>query len=405
MIGPDDPQRRIELRPEFIDDRGGRHFLIGMDGRWLARLVAAQDSNDLRLAVDDEGAVMGVEWRSLLLAVIGMARAEHRSPVMVPVGSPLLLRHVARGVGFVGPLRGALSLTVDPRGLQPVPPRSGSLEDRFLSDLELFLPAMTVAAAKRPAGWLRSALRSASSGVTGTIHLTVSDGSRVKPLWVAVPLNDDVMAECVAMAVDTAMAIRRRFHPHADKVRMFFDQSIPGLRSGDIAGLAEAYVRDVHLNPAFALARQLEVLDRQRHERHATRSPEQAAHRGPVTVLPPLTRVDSVVAHELWHQIEFGYESGQYRNSVEFRRVVGGYFGVDTLEHVLKGGSAQAAPEWQVARARLAAEVSNYATTNPKEATAELFTQWWCTRADPPPAARFFGEVMERFFPRASLGG
>lgn len=43
-------------------------------------------------------------------------------------------------------------------------------------------------------------------------------------------------------------------------------------------------------------------------------------------------------------------------------------------------------------------EVSAYATTNPSEATAELFKLWWCTRDDPPPIARFFGELLERYF-------
>jgi hypothetical protein len=402
MIEPDHTQLAVELQPEFLDDQGRRHFLVGADGRLLTRLVAAEANDELRVAVDDDGPAMSVaEWQGLLLAVIGMARAERRSRVVLPVGSQLLLRYVARASGFGGPLRGALSLSLDPPALPTMAPGAGAgaPEDRFLADLNSLLPGTTVTAAKRPAGWLRSALRSASAGVAGTIHFTVNDGSGIKPLWVAAPLNDDVMAECVAMAVDTAMAIRRRFHPHVDGVRMFFDQSIHGLRSGEIAGLAEAYVRDVHLNPAFALARELEVLDRQRQERRSARSPEQVARRGPITVLPPFTRVDSVVAHEFWHQIEFGFESGQYRNSVEFRRAVGGYFGVETLEHVLKGGAPHAAPEWRIARARLAAEVSDYATTNPKEATAELFTQWWCTRADPPPSARFFGEVMERFFP------
>jgi hypothetical protein len=287
----------------------------------------------------------------------------------------------------------------------PVARPAISVEERFLADLRLFLPGMTVVASGRPAGWLRSALRSASAGVPGTVPLTVSDASGAKALWVAVPVGDDVMAESVAMVIDTAMAVRRRFHPLVDRVRVFFDQPIHGLRTGEIAGLAAAFVRDVHLNPAFARAGELEVFERQRDARRANPPPGQAPRRPPITVLPPFTRSDSVTAHEFWHQIEFGYESAHYRDSVEFRRALGGYFGVDTLEHVVRGGDGKAPSDWQLAFVRLATEVSGYATTNPKEATAELFTQWWCTAADPPPPARFFGELMARFFPAGDRAG
>jgi len=200
------------------------------------------------------------------------------------------------------------------------------------------------------------------------------------------------MAEGVALAIDTSLAIRRRFQPRLDHVRIFYDQHIEGLRSGKVAGTAEAWIHDIHLNPAYATAGQAEVLA-------ATPKKARTVH----ILLPPYTWIDSVVAHEHWHQLEFSFEGDSYRQSVEFRRAIGAYFGVETLEHVIKGASAGAPDAWRAAHHRLVNEVSAYAATNPKEATAELFTQWWCTSRSRPPCARYFGDILRRFFPQADL--
>jgi hypothetical protein len=403
MIGRDDLEFSVELHHQLVDSEGRRHLTAWADGRSLGEVITSVDQGWLRVWIDDgDGAAPALaERQSVLRAVVALAQAEQYPGVVLTAGDQrLLLRHAARSAGFVGPLRG--DLTRDFRG-PPPPPTGENLADRFVADLNLLLPGLTVMAANRPAGRFRSALRNASSGLDATAHLTVGDASGSVPLRLAVPLEDDVMAEGVARGIDTAMAVRRRFHPLVDGVRVFYDQSAHGLRSGTVAGLAEASVRDVHLNPSFALASQLELLDRQLRERRSQpRQSGLAPPRPSLTVLPPFTRIDSVVAHEFWHQIEFGFESSHYRDSVEFRRAAGAYFGVETLEHVIKGASQGAPQAWQVARARLEQEVSAYATTAPKEATAELFAQWWCTVAAPPPSARFFGEVLQRFFPPPS---
>src|SRR4029077_10266745 len=131
----------------------------------------------------------------------------------------------------------------------------------------------------------------------------------------SVPIAADVMAECVAMTIDTALSVRRRFRPLVDGVRIFYDHAIQGLRVGTVAGVAEAAVRDIHLNPAYALASESELLERSLRER----APEAEVRHRPLTSLPPFTRVDSVVAHEYWHQIEFGFETSRYADSVGFR--------------------------------------------------------------------------------------
>jgi hypothetical protein len=222
----------------------------------------------------------------------------------------------------------------------------------------------------------------------GTVHLTVHDGSDAEPLRLAVPFGEAVLVEGVAISIDTALAIRGRFRPLVDDVRIFYDQSLQGLRTGSVAGAAYSAVRDIHLSPAYA---SVVAMDTQP-GRHLGWQP-------PHVALAPFTRIDSVVAHEYWHQIESGLESSRYGDSVEFRRALGGYFGVETLEHVIKGSSKGAPAHWQEAYRRLHDEVSAYAATAPKEATAELFSQWWCTASDPPPSARFFGEVLRRVFP------
>jgi hypothetical protein len=408
MTGPDQPQLSVELRSEAIDGRGRRRFSAWADDRLLGRLTTAEDRGWLQVEVEEEGGVNGTaERQALIAATIATARTEHLSGVVLAANSLLLVRHEARAAGFTGPLRaelvGDLRDLRDPRDPGRSPLGRQALQQRFLADLQRLLPGVVLEATDRTAGRLRSLLRSASTGVAGTVHLTAQSQLGDEPLRLAVPLGEDVLTEGVALAVDTALSVRRRFHPLIDGVRIFYDHSVQGLRTGTIGGVAEAYVRDVHLNPAYASVGEMVALDRFLRQRRGQPDPGEPERRSPLTVQPPFTRIDSVVAHEYWHQIEFGLESGRYRDSVDFRRVVGNYFGVETLEHVIKGASSSAPPAWQAAYLRLAREVSAYATTAPKEATAELFAQWWCTALAPPPSALAFGDVLRRFFPEADL--
>jgi hypothetical protein len=81
--------------------------------------------------------------------------------------------------------------------------------------------------------------------------------------------------------------------------------------------------------------------------------------------------------------------------------VLGEELGVATFEHALRGGEAGAPPEWRSARARIVREVSVYATTNQREATAEMFKLWWCSAPEAPPAplVACFGRLIDRFYP------
>jgi hypothetical protein len=86
---------------------------------------------------------------------------------------------------------------------------------------------------------------------------------------------------------------------------------------------------------------------------------------------------------------------------VEFNRALGEELGVETFEHALRGRDAGAPEPWRAGFRRIVAEVSPYATTNMREATAELFKLWWCASPQSPPAplvARF-GALLDRYYP------
>jgi hypothetical protein len=107
--------------------------------------------------------------------------------------------------------------------------------------------------------------------------------------------------------------------------------------------------------------------------------------------------VDGTVAHEWWHQIDAHFQARRYRESIEFRREIGHYFGVETIEHAT-AVQANAPDAWKAAHERVAGEVSSYGGTNPKEATAELFKLWWCNVGEPTPVVRLFGQLLARYF-------
>lgn len=397
MTGHDQPGA-VQLRRTASVDGDTHAFTAHLGDRVLADVTMVPDRGGLRLTVDLTPAIVPTasDLAAILAAAVAEARAAGVPALALAADGNLRLRYHARAAGFTGPLRSDLVLALRSPP-SPDTPTSLSAQDRLMADLRMLLPGVEIKPARAP-GVLRSLLRGASSGVVGTVHMTVFDPSDLDPLKISVPVAHDVMAEGVAMTIDTALSVRRRFRPLVDGVRIFHDHAIQGLRAGTVAGVAEATVRDIHLNPAYALLSEMELLERSIRER----SPATDVRRRPTTSLPPFTRLDSVVAHEFWHQIEFGFETSRYGDSVAFRRAIGRYLGVETLEHAIKGGNANAPPAWQAARARLAEEVSTYATTAPKEATAELFAQWWCTPAAPPPPAQFFGSLLAQFFPPAT---
>ncbi|HEX3425213.1 MAG TPA: hypothetical protein VHT30_03720 [Acidimicrobiales bacterium] len=371
-----------------------RQFGVLIDGQPSGRVLASSVPGRMSVAVVDVPAeARTVQRRALLSAVLAHARAEGVPEVVLVADTDLLLRYDARALGFRGGLRQNL-VWDGPASRVGVAP---DLQDRFLAELRSLLPDVSVAVAHR-SGWMRSIARSASGERAEVVSLDAQHRLDDHPLRVLAPLAADLMPEGVALSVDTALAIRRRFRPTVDRVRLMMDHSLRLLVDGICAGEA-TQSRDIHITPAYALVGEMEALNAQlaaRQRRTGTGSP---SFRG----TGPFTRVEAVVAHEFGHQIDFDLEGSRYRDTLELHRAVGAYFGVESLEQVIKGKEPKAPHEWRLAFARLAEEVSPYATTNPHEAKAELFSLWWCTPTSPPPVAEVYGEILRRFFPNADL--
>jgi hypothetical protein len=399
MVGPSGETIQVTLVPQpGVDEDGPHRLLQAWTGDQPLGWVRVEASSGwLRVAVD-AGAAAGAhaERRALLRALGQQARTERLDGVVLVAGTPLLLRHEARLAGFTGPLRHDLAWDLRP----PFEREWAGLEG-FVKEVATLLPGVEILSDQGAGGW-RSMVRHASSGMAGMERLTFRDRDEDdSPLRLSVPVREDSMPECVALIADTALSVRRYFRPLVDKVRVFVDRPAES-RNSNWAGLADQTARDIHLTGGYVSVIEMEALVQhlqQRAEAASGQAPRPASYQGMV----PFTRIDAVVAHEFWHQVAFDLDSSRYSDSVAFRRAVGAYFGVETLEHVMKGKEPGAPPEWQRAFARLADEVSTYATTNPQEASAELFSQWWCTRAAPPPSAQAFGQILRHTFPDAGL--
>jgi hypothetical protein len=314
----------------------------------------------------------------LVAAVAGVGETKADGPPLVFV-SDELVRFVARDAGWTGGLREPLVRPSgsDPRLLPHAPVRHDA--DPRVRAIAALLPGADV----RRAG--------TGFGRHFTIKVTGADG-RTK-IRVRMPDRDDVMPEVIASAVDTTLAVKRRFGRMASGVRaLAFDHGGGKFADGSVSGSAEGGTGTIFLNSNLAFA---DIVVAQR-ARMAAEGRRGVAWYVP----PPFTSLEAVTSHELWHNLDATIQStpGVY---FEFNRALGEELGVATFEYALRGGEASAPPEWRAARARIVQEVSNYATTNMREATAEMFMKWWCSRpeAPPPPLVRCFGELVDRYYP------
>ncbi|HVM07560.1 MAG TPA: hypothetical protein VM345_03770 [Acidimicrobiales bacterium] len=223
---------------------------------------------------------------------------------------------------------------------------------------------------RRPGG-LRRFARTAIGGNPAGDELVVDDRHpELRTFLVELPDADDLLAAPIAEAITTTIAIRRRFGRAVEALRRIsFDVSDPRMVQGHVIGAAQLNLSTIHLIAPYATASGVA---------------EAEARTG-----RPVLAMSRLVAHELWHLIEIAWEVRDYRATVEFRRDLGRYFGVETIEHAVRGDDE--------VRARLAAEVSDYATTTSKETTAEMFEQWW--NGEQSPAVAHFGATVDRYFP------
>lgn len=282
------------------------------------------------------------------------------------------LRDQARRSGWSGPLRGWLR-------------HDGAVAPASIPDaVAALVPAVTITATTVRRRGLRSLVRAAVAGMPDTAEMLVHDQTGLRPFTVRYPDRPELFVEELARAVEVATAMRSRFGTALAHVRLVaVDLGPQGFVSGHHAGQAAPTVGDVHLNASLFLPDPRAELQPIRAARSATS--------GAVPSAPAdaYTSMDGTTAHEFWHQIELAFTARDYTASIAFRRDVGAYFGVDTIEHaVMRPGPAHE---------QLVQEVSRYGATAALEATAEMAKRWWCGNSSP--VTRHFGQVVDRFFP------
>jgi len=359
----------------------------------MARLVVVGPV--ARMAVQlNRAPTLNEDIGALLVATVTRARENGATDFELQCES-LPLRDSARRIGFRGGLRVPLKANADDIGVPDTtgdPSRTPNRRDR-LATLVAALETLGVAStAARPARALGKITKRLAGGVGEPLEVVV-DWTTGRSFIISAPDRFDIMPEPIALAGDTACAVLRRFPHHAVAVKyIYFDRAIHGLKTGRYGGMAEGSAPSIHMNAGYVAVEPYLEFMRQKDRRATKLKPA-----GPPT---PYTTVDATVAHEIWHKIEMVFEARNYRSSIEFRRQLGHHLGVETLERAVKGGTDKAPAHWRTAHRRLADEVSPYATSSPREATAEMFKLWWCRRSSTTPIVTRFGELIDEFFPQ-----
>jgi len=416
----------VELRPPRV---GGPPEVLevwaGGDAVGFARLAVTARVARAELVLDATTPFGLDVIAGALQALVSTARTAEADTIELDTSS-LLVRHVARGLGFAGGLRRPLQRATTapaaaPWGADGAPPEQGygAGEDSAGRAAELAgaLRAWGVdARPRRTPGGVGRALRRLSLGVSDTLDVEVPWAAG-RAVVMGAPDRPDLMPEAVAVAADTTRSVLRRFPQLAPAVRTIrFDRSSRGLVTGHYAGSADRSAGTIHLSAAYVAAvAALEDAHRRAAQAIAARgtagSVPSLAERitygalGPsARATAPFTAVDATMAHELWHQLEGAWEARHYREAMALRRGVGQALGVETLEQAVKGDERGASEARRAAFARLAAEVSPYATSSATEATAEMFKLWWCRVGPPTSVVARFGELVDHLIPPPSGG-
>ncbi|MET0628258.1 MAG: hypothetical protein ABW033_07370 [Acidimicrobiia bacterium] len=360
----------MELHSDPTAPAGGTRVLA-VEGHDVVAQLSVPPELDGVVAIDVAAPthVRRLEARALLDAAFGLSTGD--GPTRGLLVSDELVRYEARCRGFTGALRAQL----DAPGAEPI----GSLPELDIAEaVGALLPACEVR-------HRRSLFRAPD------LHVAARDGRGA--LRVRLPRDTEVMAEPIAAALDTALAVKARFGRAASGIGgLSFDHGGEALATGAISGLAEGASGVVVLTPNFVGADLLAEERRARADAGWRVRPAPASAR-------PFAPLDGVVAHECWHYLdaEIRVSGTAY---IEFNAALGDALGVGTLEHALRGRERDAPPEWRDAHERLVHDVSAYAGTNPREASAEMFSLWWTTPEPRAPVIERFGELVERYFPR-----
>jgi hypothetical protein len=205
---------------------------------------------------------------------------------------------------------------------------------------------------------------------------------------VVVPMGPDTLLEPVAATVDTLLDLTARFGAASVYVPpITFSLNGMGIAHGRVAGANAG--AGIVLSPIYvdagALARVRKRLDAVARGGRVPSRPGE--HR---------FRVERTVVHEVGHSVDQAAGSGRLSDTVEVRRALGRAVGVDSVELALRATWQNAPPEWAAARARIVADLSDYATTNCVELFAEAFVAWYL-REDTPIAGAMDAVLRARY--------
>lgn len=301
----------------------------------------------------------------------------------------LLLRNRARLNGFEGGVRESLILRITPDAQNGSHVESTS--SWAVSTLEALLPQSSIRAIW-PSSPVRRIIQRALSGSGARIHLVLQTPPGRFDVWV--PEREDLMPEPIAMAVDTAIAIKSRFGPalrHVGLIR--FDLAHHGMSKNRVAGVADTEVPSIHINAGYCCA-DLAPLNETRRGGWKPKRPS-----APTAAT---FKFDKIVAHEIGHQLDHGFQGSRYRESIEFRRRLGETLGVPSIEFAVRGTWDEDQQAAARAKALLTQDVSPYATTNLSEAMAELFAVWWFGGRDGTPIMETYDRLIEEYLPRTA---
>jgi hypothetical protein len=387
------PDDALQLHEETDDGSGTTRFRVLRGDLPVAVLnTTPRDPSSLRVwAALDPLAFTAGDAEQLFTHIVDVARSGSFEHLELGTPDPLL-RDTAARAGMTGPLRGLLARSV--ADLDPQGPRTEPLDaDELAAAVGRLVPDAAVVgrAVRNP---LRAGIRRALFGLPAMVDLLVDPRDGGERIRVVVPQRPDVVVENVARCIDTLVGVRRRFGANAPpSLTLSFDYSDMGLRTGVISGSAATQVGVIHMNADHCLVEGIEM---------ARRRAAEHGHGVSARMAPPFSAVDATTAHEMWHQIEGNFEAARYRESIEFRRGIGECLGVETLEQAILGANRNASPSWRAAHRRLVEEVSAYAATSPREATAEMFKLWWCSNGEVTPVVARFGALVDGLFPASA---
>jgi hypothetical protein len=337
----------------------------------VARLAGATGDQGTEIFVVTPRIVLTPGEAAQVLAAVERATVDPSTVTIVTTDAAL--RAAARAIGFAGGLRAPL--VRDESG--PPPPPTPTTVAAWLPDAEIEV---------RNASPPRRVSRFLATGLDDTARITARrDGVEIQ---VVAPLGPDTLLESVAATVDTLLHLSKRLGSAATRMPpISFSLNGPGVAHGRVAGAN--FGGGIVLSPMYvdggALAR---IRKRRDAVPWSGRSPRR----------PRWTQfaVDLVVVHEVGHSVDQAARSGRLSDVVATRRTLGESVGVESIELALRSHWLDAPEEWRAARARIVADLSEYATTNCVELFAEAFVAWYL-REDTPIAAAMDSVLRARY--------